>query len=59
MTSTQPRLDLHELARTLDALEEESSDTGLPIARDRAVMIARHLLERLQALETTHAEVAG
>jgi hypothetical protein len=42
---------LEELRRTLDVLEEEDSTVGLPLARDRAVGIARHLLARVEELE--------
>jgi hypothetical protein len=51
-------LDLEQLVRILDDLEAESSAVSLPVARDRAVGIARLLVERVAALEQAHGGAA-
>jgi hypothetical protein len=50
MADLLPHLD--EFGRTLDVLEREETPLGVPMARDRAVGIARLLLARVEELET-------
>lgn len=45
-------LDLEELANILDTLAGETDPVSIPVARDRAVGIARLLLRRVNELES-------